>query len=360
MFSICEVYITFDKPDAIYSAGEDITGTVYLTPKRPLRCDGVELELFWRTQGRGNRDSGHHDRRHIDPDDSLPRQLEPGRTYEVRFRVPAPPGPLSYHGHLFDVAWFLRAKCDTPERPSLLDPGAKAALYILPKPGVDVSLGPEYEPPPTESTLGRGPRWKRLYSDVFVTACYAGVAALFVYVFTANGYAWNTYEAIWPVLFAGVALWGIFDILNELRYTLVSLLLGEVTLAFDKSELMPGESLRCSVSLRPGVGALSSRFLFTLTAQEKVLRGSYKRPKRYKHALLNERLERSKRSVLSAGERMTVSESFHIPLDAPYSFVANDNALLWQVTVRIVVWGFSLQHRAPLAVLPWREGTSIY
>ena len=354
MFSICDVRLSFDKSDPIYSVGEDISGTVYLSPTRPLKCDGVKLELFWRTEGRGNRNSGHHDRYNLRYGNALPKQLEPGQTYEARFCVPAPQGPLSYQGHLFNVTWFLKASCDTPERLSLLDPGTKVPFFILPKAGISVSLGPKYESPPEQSTLGRGPRWGRLFSNLLVTGGCAGAAALLVYVFTASSYAWNTYEAIWPLLFASVALWGIVNILNELRHTFVSLLLGRITLSFGKSELMPGEALCCSVSLKPNVNVPPSRFLFTLTAQEKVLRGSYKRPTRYSHTLVKKELERSERRVLSAGERVTLNESFQIPSDAPYSFTANDNAVLWYVNVRIKVWGFSLRHRAPLAMLPWR------
>ena len=85
MLKACDVQLSFDQPDAIYTVGDEVTGTIHLTPQRTLNPRGINLELFWRTHGRGNRTSGKTTRYNLSLNE---RQLEPGRTSACRSAFP--------------------------------------------------------------------------------------------------------------------------------------------------------------------------------------------------------------------------------------------------------------------------------
>lgn len=86
MLQACDVQLIFNKLDAIYSVNDEVSGTVHLTPHRSLNPSGLELELFWRTHGRGDRACGKKVRCDLHLTE---RQLEPGHIYGVPFRFTA-------------------------------------------------------------------------------------------------------------------------------------------------------------------------------------------------------------------------------------------------------------------------------
>lgn len=85
--------------------------------------EAVRIELRWRTEGRGDRNSGvgavH---RHGPEQGPIPPQLE------AALRVPGD-GPVSYDGQMIRVIWEVRAVLEMRLR---TDPSAAVPLQVLP------------------------------------------------------------------------------------------------------------------------------------------------------------------------------------------------------------------------------------
>ncbi len=214
MLQACDVQLSFDQPDAVYTVGDEVTGKVCLTPHRTLDPGGMTLELFWRTHGRGNRTSGETTRHKLALTE---RRLEPGRTYSVPFSFTAPAGPLTYRGHLLNVDWYVRAVLDVPTMPNFLDPKAETELLLLPT-GMPVSLGPDYKPPESGELTERGIVW----SLVLFGAVFSAVGLVVFLVFLGST------AALFPLVFV---LAGMFCIFLGVRNALATRRLGEVTLS---------------------------------------------------------------------------------------------------------------------------------
>ena len=262
------------------------------------------------------------------------------------FSFPAPAGPLTYRGHLLNVDWYVRAVLDVPAVPGFLDPKAETELLLLPA-GVPVSLGPNYEPPGSEM-----PGSAVVWSLVIFGAVFSGVG-LVVFLSLLGSAA-----ALFPLIFV---LAGMFFIFLGVRNALAARQLGEVTLSLSRRELVPGDGLECELSFTPLKEVQLKRLRFVLKAQERVVQGSGTDKKTHQHAVYEEtRLSLTQRT-LAKNESVKASESFQIPLDAPYTFVASDNKLVWSVDVLIDVQGVLDWHRdVPLTVCPWREQASAF
>ncbi len=342
MLQACDVQLSFDQPDAVYAVGDEVTGKVCLTPHRTLDPSGMTVELFWRTHGRGNRTSGETIRHKLALTE---RRLEPGRTYSVPFGFTAPAGPLTYRGHLLNVDWYVRAVLDVPTMPNFLDPKAETELLLLPT-GMPVSLGPDYKPPESGELPGRGIAWPLvLFGAVF--------SAVGLVVFLAFFGSLGSTAALFPLVFV---LAGVFCIFLGVRNALATRRLGEVTLSLSRRELVPGDTLECDVGFVPTREVQLERLCFVLKAHERVVQGSGTNKTTHRHKVYEETRTSLTQRTLTLNEPVKVSEQFRIPLDAPYTFVANNNELVWSMDVLIDVQGVWDWHRdVPLTVCPWRE-----
>jgi hypothetical protein len=94
-------------------AGGTVRGLVRLQTVDSMSCRGVDVEIGWRTSGRGDTDKAvvHTERLH---EGSIPPG---GMTLE--FTAELPPVPCTYHGELIKINWFARARID---RALKLDP----------------------------------------------------------------------------------------------------------------------------------------------------------------------------------------------------------------------------------------------
>ncbi len=86
-----------------------IAGTVRLDAPQPMRARRVVVELEWHTEGRGDRDRAAVGKVEVHTGD-IP---EGEHAWPFSFSVP-PEGPISYHGHLIQILWVVRATIDIP------------------------------------------------------------------------------------------------------------------------------------------------------------------------------------------------------------------------------------------------------
>jgi len=105
----CYLEIRFDRPDRTYKPGEKITGTLVVLVGPDCQCRKITLTPTWTTHGGGREDSA-----------TAEGQVLPGAVWHdveeasYPFELPAPSGPVSYRGDLFEVAWSLKAVADLP------------------------------------------------------------------------------------------------------------------------------------------------------------------------------------------------------------------------------------------------------
>ena len=349
MTKLCDFTFTFDKQDRIYEVGERVTGTLHLTPTRRLPCRGVSLRLFWRTHGRGNKTRGESIT--VETDFREPT-LEPAQTYSVPFSFDAPPGPLTYRGHYLNVDWYLGTTLDLPRRPGLLDPKAETEFMLLPAEGVSVDLGPAYDVPLTSDVFSGGAvQWSAVIFG-FVFSSFALVFMLTALVVSAGALPSILFLIIPSIFF----LLGLFIIFGGLRNRLAQGRLGVVEVSLSERELMPGDTLTCQVSFTPTRPFELRRVRFRLEAKEKVVSGSGTNKTTHTHTAFEEIVTPLELQSASAGRKVEAAQTFTLPLDAPYTFAADDNKLLWTLNVLIDTKGpLDWSRDYPLAVVPWRD-----
>lgn len=95
--------IEFTPDLPVYEPGTPLHGRVTITsPTGPWKAEAVELVLFWRTSGIGNRDSGVATKLPL-----CEKGTELPGHFSREFEVMLPPHPYSYNGSLIKIAWFV-------------------------------------------------------------------------------------------------------------------------------------------------------------------------------------------------------------------------------------------------------------
>lgn len=100
-----EIHVEFDRADRQFHYGEAITGRVVVEAGHDITYRDVQISYCWRTHGRGDRDSGGERRLVLCQEFALRK----GERRELPFSFEAPMGPVTYHGHKFNVDWYLSA-----------------------------------------------------------------------------------------------------------------------------------------------------------------------------------------------------------------------------------------------------------
>ncbi len=92
-----------------FRPGDTVAGTVIVSAMEDVECNGLQIEVGWRTEGRGTRDSVVVDQR-----TAFRGKLEAGRTLEFPFDAKLPDGPWSYEGKLLRIVWQVEVKASIP------------------------------------------------------------------------------------------------------------------------------------------------------------------------------------------------------------------------------------------------------
>lgn len=87
--------------------GGVVSGTVTWNAPEPLKMRLIEVELRWRTEGRGDTDQ------EAPAKQELAKYELPAGESSWRFELRLPPdGPITYEGHLIRILWEVRAHID--------------------------------------------------------------------------------------------------------------------------------------------------------------------------------------------------------------------------------------------------------
>ena len=126
--------IILDKPDKTYEGGETISGQVKVIATEDVRTAALVVVLY--CKGYSEKKS-----RMAGPDiATMEKEIEETKLFKgpwtpgeflYPFSFTAPPGPLTYKGHVFDVTWHIGAKVRT-SRGKDKDVKAEENIILLP------------------------------------------------------------------------------------------------------------------------------------------------------------------------------------------------------------------------------------
>jgi len=122
--SKCDLQIVFERDDRTYRGGDEVSGTVYVQVNQDVETNGIVLERFWQTHGRGNTATGPKERNVLFQGD-----LRAGQSLSYPFRFTAPDGPPTYHGRYLNVDHYVHVHVDIPWA---IDPKLKEEYVLLP------------------------------------------------------------------------------------------------------------------------------------------------------------------------------------------------------------------------------------
>ena len=357
--SSCELSVRFNDGRREYQPGDVVEGEVVADVDKPCRCDGLKLDLFFRTHGRGNVREGERTGLELFRGD-----WEPG-THACRFKVRVPAGPLTYHGELLNVDWYLEARADIPWA---LDPHALADFVVrrgsyrgavaqdfVNVPDDDARmeiLGSRY-PLPWVST-GRDSRTRDFRSKVFASGCLllflspflviggsAFVSLIRWLLGAAEGegpaFAFVLTSVFFLGLPGGAAAYVLFRIW---RSSIAERKLGPVELELTPRDLRPGGSARLSLHFVPRARAELNEVTATLRGREIVTSGSGTSRHTYRHTLCEEGWVLERGGSLLEGDSFEKKLEVTVPESAAPSFRVEDNRILWELEVRVDVAGW--------------------
>ncbi len=303
--SECDIAIEFDKADRTYQTGETITGKVRLTPNRRLARHKVLIQIAWATRGRGNRNGATGDRLEY-----AARQLLADQTVEYEFRFTTPPGPLTYHGHYLKIDHYIKVRLETPG-PGDLEIGKE--YILLPGAACRPSRTPQ-----SASTVSHRPET--------VSYTLAAIAAA-VLVSTIIGL---------------VLTIGLFIILATIARFMFSggapaeRILGTTTFSLARDGAVPNQMLPLSVEFSPTRSIRIDGIVAMLRGYEEVSSGSGAKKKIHTKTIFQKQYCISEALRLPPGNRVITGE-IRVPKTGAWTFYAEDNKLIWEVTMRVYI-----------------------
>lgn len=322
--SKCNIFIKPDSPTDRYVSGDVIRGVVTVMPNATCKCNELNIELGWRTHGRGNR-SGES------PVGRVLFRGEWNARLEVSypFELTVPDGPHSYHGHYLNVDWFLRARADIPwaidpkcEQDLLLERGPMTdpKTYVNGAVGVDrISLKRAHN----HSLISR--------ITLLVWSPFIGIGLLtLAYAIFIGGIQNMVLLMAFGGIFAAV---GLAIAYRRISNKLASMKLGEIRLDWPEQILSPGDSAPLTIHMNAAkeINDVSA----TLICREVVVSGSGTNTKTYREDVFSAPIELQRTTAKQT--RMTVEGAFRLPEDASPSFYAEDNELSWLIALHIDV-----------------------
>lgn len=358
----CDLSIHLDEPQAAYHPGDVVRGSVEVRTDEPVRCDGLTVELRWRTHGKASsvKETAVSAR-------LFAGEWRGGAVHRYRFELELPAGPFTYHGHYLNVVWEVYASADVPWA---FDPDAEQEIALLARPGdepqwltavatpsllpreLQEAGGGEVPEPVTSSSpslvrnaLGIG----CLLTFTAPALILLGAAVVRVLAFT-RGEIPTTEGLVWIGVGLGMLVLLGGGLGKVVRQRIAGRKLGEVTAEVEPRLVRAGGSLRVKLYFQPRGEADLLAATARLEAEEQVVRGSGTQKRTYKKVVFEQESEIAAGRRLGRGLPFQAEGTVSIPADVPPSFLARRNRLVWTLTVRLDVarWPDWVEERAIL------------
>lgn len=286
------------------------------------------------------------------------------------FELDTPSGPITYRGKLFNVDWFLRARADIPGG---LDATAEEEFLLIPGevPG-EVSVGKLDEMPPARRRVvqhlaGGGSYATFIGETLGVIILLVGLSCLTVAVLNIlHRFARIALPQIVPQVHPASLFWltlfGVMGTYVGWRYFFAGLQrviarakLGPVDVPLSSPTLCRGENITCMVRFKPRVAVEITEGTASLTANESVSDSGdrYRSSSTTEETVHEQNIALSPGGTVAAGESVTLQASLPVPADAPPTFWAMNNKLLWVLHVELKLRGWpDWARHIPITVRP--------
>ncbi len=268
-------------------------------------------------------------------------RFQSGEMKEIPFQFPARRGPVSYQGQYLNVEWYLRAQVDIPvavdvikEEKFMLAPGETAE---------EILLGTEEQP---EEAAEAPSSFTEPMAMAKVLAVPFFILGL-VMVFLAGS---NLVALLLGLAAAGFGGWQLFLML---RNKLAQQKLGKVEVQIDPAKVRVGDQVECKFLFDARDARRLRKITATLKGEERVVSGSGGIRNTHAHTIYEAAVEQLNQNVVSAGDKTEIKLPLQIPPNAPSTFYAPDNDLLWSIRVQIDIpdWPDWVQE-FPITVMP--------
>jgi hypothetical protein len=336
----CDVTIELNSDEKTFKSHETLTGKVIVEVSDDVACDGLTVSVGWKTHGRGNVAN-----QIVRTDTLYAGDWKGGETYEYPFELELPDGPFTYRGVYLNIDWELTANADIPWA---FDPSDKVEFVLKPGEVSNFSLGgttrDEYRQqlPDDDSTIS----WVALIFGLVMII--SGLVPLGISVSSGS-----ILPFLFSVPFIGFGGWSLYQ---SLQNYVAEKRLGDVDIDLSSNRVTPGETVACTVSMRPNGSVDLNAINLTLKGVEKVVSGHGTNSTTYRSKLHEEQIvvDDAINTTISGGKTVEFSEDITLPETAPFSFDASDNDVIWRIESHIDVPGWpDWEHNELLMVAPF-------
>jgi hypothetical protein len=301
--SKCDLKIEFDRANRTYRGGDEPSGTVHVQVNRDVRCDGLLVEHFWQTHGRGNTAAGEKQTTVLFQGD-----WQAGQSFSYPFRFKAPHGPPTYHGHYLNVDHYIQARVDIPWA---IDPKHKEEYLLLPSEREYGNLPPSRD------------QQHKLKQQITKLGLPIGVAMVVL-----------GFLCFFPFGLVLIPI-GLIVLFATLRKSLAEKKIGKVELQWGSLRVAPGGTVPLALSFTPRKSSVLKGITAELVATEQCVSGSGTNKTTHTHKVHQQTVTLARQGQVTAGKPIQLSTGIAIPKTDAFSFSASDNDLTWSVEVRV-------------------------
>ncbi len=310
--------------------GESVRVTVQVEAHGAVACDGLRLELGWRTHGRGDREVGVAWTRSLYSGD-----WAAGSQAEFEYEAPIPPigpgNPATHHGEHFNVDWYLTASVH--EGSAVIATQEKSLYVAPPQEGYSPPQVVTVEPIPWNA--GRRLSW------------LPGVALLLA----GAAVGMRVPLAGLPIFLGGAAL-----SIRALRRAQATYRCRDLEFGHWPGQVVPGSEVHVFLAGPAELVAELRESTWTLAAIEKATSRNGTEVTHYTRTAYSESLPigdglgveatvEPRPSRSGAGRLETV---FRVPAEAPGPMELKNHSLQWELTLGIRGLSHRLSFRHPL------------
>ena len=345
------IEIRFDRPDARYPLGEEVTGRVVVKAEHDFNFAFVRITYGWRTHGRGDRDRGSEITRVLVSDDQIFMRKGERREFPFRF---APMGPATYHGHKLNVDWYVTAYADSPSAGTSLRCEQDFLLLAVPPPDGTI-------PGNDNIPVSDLPRWspelqglQELEGEEFTmksagsSSAEGVLSALLVLCIIAAGvsFVWALWFSgglrLWVTLAAAVMIGLLMVTINTTAYQQKL----EVTECYVEPQVVfAGGKVICRLEFQVQRDVFLHNIAAGLSGLEVVTIGFGTASTREEHEFIKKGFVKTFDEQLSPGRTISFECALPVPADAPPSFESNNNQIVWSIKLDANLRGWPGLHR---------------
>lgn len=316
-----DLSIEFDHPNREYQIGDTITGIVTVRVDKKTKCDGLKLTCFWST-------SNDCDNLKISPliDTVFEGEWQSG-TYKYPFKFTPLEGPLTFHGEVLQVRWYIRADADIPWK---LDPSVTEEFYL--RKSVDYQKNANFTKQLAYRAASRSNDGPPIFNIIVV-----GLPAI---VFTLNALVFISINFI-----VGLAtlLFGLSIIIFFQRHAVFAILadlqFSHKKLVVSAQPIIPGSAVEYTLSLKPAANLSVEHITLSIDCFERILytsgSGKHQRTFTKRHTLYNNCKVLEKSVKLKKHQELNLKGTVDIPTEIAPSLGIPDNEIIWRLTAEI-------------------------